>query len=72
MSNGAVRVLTKVLVSKKRLAVIVNIGYASIIKKCQRENYSSPKFQEDQNELGIATAEDAQRSFGRNVRSKIR
>jgi len=24
------------------------------------------------NELGIATAEDAQRSFGRNVRSKIR
>jgi len=33
---------------------------------------SSPKFQEDQNELGIATAEDAQRSFGRNVRSKIR
>jgi len=32
----------------------------------------SPKFQGDQNELGIATSEDVQSSFGRNVRSKIR
>jgi len=51
---------------------IYNLGVVEILGPIRSQSHSSPKFQEDQNELGIATAEDAQRTFGRNVRSKIR